>query len=81
MKNSTIRLPGFNSRLKAARNSAELTQQNVADALGLTLRSYQKYESGMTEPCLHNLVSLAVVLGVSTDWLLGLSDEAPADGR
>ena len=77
--NSSQKVPGFAGRLKKSRIDAGLTQQSVADHLGLTLRTYQRYESADTEPSLYDVVSLAVVLGVSSDYLLGLSDEAPAD--
>lgn len=79
MKNVVTRLPGFGDRLKAARKSAGLTQQAVANELGILLRSYQRYEAGMSEPSLYFLASTAVILNVSSDYLLGLSDEARAD--
>lgn len=72
MRSATIRLPGLGSRLREARNAAGLTQQRTADELGLTVRTYQKYEEGATEPTLHNLVSLAILFGQTTDALLGL---------
>ena len=75
MKNCVQRLPGFPERLKKARVAAGLTQQFVADSIGVLLRSYQRYERGESEPSLFILVSLSVVIGVSTDWLLGLTDE------
>ncbi len=34
--------------LKAARNAASLTQQQIADKLGIGLRHYKKIESGET---------------------------------
>lgn len=73
MNTRTEKVPGFGGRLKAARRDASLTQQGVADALGVTLRTYQRYEDGTTEPTLYNLVSLSVILGVTADRLLGLS--------
>ena len=79
MKNSVTRLPGFADRLRETRKAKGMTQQAVADDLGILLRSYQRYERGESEPSLYALVSLSVTLGVSSDWLLGLSDEAPAD--
>lgn len=53
-----------------------MTQQAVADQIGATLRTYQRYEGGDTEPTLYDLVSLAVILGVTADSLLGLSARA-----
>lgn len=56
-----------------------MTQQAVADELGVIARSYQRYERGESEPSLFTLASLAVILDVTADYLLGLSDEARAD--
>lgn len=78
MKNPVTRLPGFAERLKAARASSGMTQQEVAEELGILMRSYQRYERGESEPSLHALAGLCVILGTSADWLLGLSGEARA---
>lgn len=47
-----------------------LTQQRLADDVGLALRSYQCYEQGVREPSLEMLVHLADVLEVTADYLL-----------
>ena len=60
----------FGKRLREVRMARHLTQQKVADAIGLALRSYQCYEQGTREPPLDMLVKLADVLGVPTDYLL-----------
>ncbi len=65
-------------RIKDARNAVGLTQQKTADALNMTIGAYQKYESGAVEPPLYSLVSLAIVLNVTTDYLLGMSDAESA---
>lgn len=75
MRSNGEKVPGFGPRLKRARQEARLTQQAAADSIGAQLRTYQRYESGTTEPTLYDLVGLAIVFGVSTDWLLGLTDE------
>lgn len=55
-----------------------MTQPEMAKRLELSLRTYQKYEEGSRNPQLDTLVLMARTLGVTTDWLLGLSDEAPS---
>lgn len=60
----------FCKRLREVRMSRQLTQQKLADAIGLALRSYQCYEQGTREPPLDMLIRLADVLDVSTDYLL-----------
>lgn len=69
----------FNKRLKKARNLRGLTQQNMADALNTGLRNYQKYEQGERRPTYESLAVIATKLNVTTDYLLGLTDEEPAD--
>lgn len=81
MRVSSEKVPGFGPRLRAARTAAGLTQQEVADQLGATLRTYQRYEAGDTEPALYDLVGLSVILGVTSDSLLGLSDRPGPSGR
>ena len=60
----------FCKKLRETRMIRNLTQQRLADAVGISLRSYQKYEQGVREPSLDMLVKLADVLEVSTDYLL-----------
>lgn len=60
----------FNDRLRATRISLGFTQQKTADAIGVYLRHYQKYESGEVEPDLNRLIELANFFNVPTDFLL-----------
>ena len=62
-------------RLKDLRKQKKVGQNEVAELLGVSLRSYQFYESGEYDPSLPNLVVLADYFQVSTDYLLGRSDE------
>jgi len=64
----------FNIRLKEVRLDLGLTQQFVADLLGVTLRQYQRYESGDSEPTLAGLNDIAIGLNISIDYLIGLAD-------
>ena len=61
----------FGKRLREARIQQNKTQQEMADLIGVALQSYQRYEQGDREPSLSTLVTLADVLEVSTDELLG----------
>lgn len=61
----------FKDRLRATRIARGFTLQKTADAIGIALRSYQKYESGDSEPSFSYLVALADFLSVPTDFLLG----------
>ena len=61
----------FKNRLRSARISRGKTLQTIADELGVTLITIQKYESGAREPNLQTLRELADILDVPTDFLLG----------
>ena len=58
-------------RLRERRRAQDLTQQFVADQLGITQASYQAYEGGKTMPTAEKLVLLADLFDVTTDYLLG----------
>ena len=60
----------FGKRLRQARIEKNLTQQAVADAIKVELRTYQRYEQGSREPSFATLVVLADILNVSIDYLL-----------
>lgn len=60
----------FSKKLRETRMARNMTQQKLADAVGLALRSYQCYEQGTREPSLEMLIRLADVLKVPTDYLL-----------
>lgn len=60
----------FNDRLRATRIAYKKTQQETADAIGIALRSYQRYESGSIEPPYSSLIALADFFNVPIDFLL-----------
>lgn len=65
----------FGKRLRQVRLQRNMTQQSVADAIRIELRTYQRYEQGSREPSFAMLLAIADVLKVSTDYLLGRTDE------
>lgn len=66
-----ILLPmSFTSRLVALRKERGLTQQGMAEAIGIHVNSLKKYESGQAQPSLEALKKIALALHVSTDFLL-----------
>ncbi len=64
----------FKDRLRSARIARGYTLQKTADALDISLRALQKYESGEREPCLSLLAEMSDFLCIPTDWLLGRDD-------
>ena len=62
-------------RLKELRLENGMTQQQIASLLNIKQQSYTRYECGTGEPSLQTLIKLAEIFSVSTDYLLGISDE------
>jgi transcriptional regulator with XRE-family HTH domain len=55
-------------RLFAARSNAGVTQEHVANILGITYQQFQKYEAGKNRMAASTLVRIATVLGVQPAW-------------
>lgn len=64
----------LNQRLKSLRLANCDTQKNIADAIGVTVGNLQKFEYGTARPKLENVIKLADFFNVSTDYLLGRTD-------
>ena len=58
-------------RIKQLRRQQGLTQERLADYLGVTDKAVSKWECGLTAPDLALIIPLARILGVSADELLG----------
>ena len=63
------------SRLENSRIDADKTQQEIADVLNCKREVYRRYEKGIYEIPVWALIRLAEYYRVSTDYILGLSDE------
>ncbi len=66
----------INEKLKTLRQSKNLTQNEAAKLLEISLSSYQKYEreKNSITPSLEALIKLANFYHVTTDYLLGRND-------
>jgi len=53
------------------REIKDVTQQEVADAIGVYRELYVRYENGTRKPPYPNIIKLADYYGVSTDYLFG----------
>lgn len=58
-------------RLKTLRQNNQMTQQQLADLIGVSQGTVGNWESGARRPDSGMLVALAELFGVSTDYLLG----------
>ncbi len=64
----------MDSRIRGMREDRDLTQQQVADALGITQRKYSYLETGVQQWTDELLVKLAKYYRVSIDYLLCQTD-------
>ncbi|RDY26575.1 helix-turn-helix domain-containing protein [Lachnotalea glycerini] len=64
----------FGERLKFIRLSRNLTQKQLAEAIGSSERGIQNYELGASKPKYEIIIALADYFDISTDYLLGRSD-------
>lgn len=62
-------------RMKELRKERKETQAQVAAAIGITDRQYQRFETGKQKPGFDNFCALAKHFGVTLDYLAGLSDQ------
>ena len=72
----------MSNNLKAARERVakkKMSQEEVANELGISLSAYQKYEQGQRELKGDTLVRLAEILKVSVDTILGTDYSALRD--
>ena len=60
-------------QLLKLRKEKKLTRQEVADAVGISAKSYQRYENAEREPTASILVALADFYQVTLDDLVGRS--------
>lgn len=66
----------FCERLRSLR--ANQTQSEFAKKLGIPQTTYSNFERGVREPGLEFLGEISTRLGVSLDWLFGLSESPSA---
>ncbi len=64
----------FQPRMRNILEEKGLTQKQVAKAIGKDPRSFGHYATGTTKPDIETLYDIASELRVSSDYLLGLSD-------
>ena len=69
----------ISTRLRQLREELHLRQDQVAQLMGVNKNAISTYENGTREPSLGMLVRLAHLYRVSTDYLLGRSNNRTID--
>ena len=65
----------MNLRLQEARERKRLSQKALADLAHVSPQAYSMYERDLRRPDWETMILLARVLGVSVDYLLGLTED------
>lgn len=64
----------FKERLKNLRIENSIKQETLAKVLNITTSTVSMYENGTREPSLETLVKISEFFNVTTDYLLGKTD-------
>ena len=64
----------FEEKLMTLRKKSGMSQEEMADWLGVTRQAVSRWELGSTQPDAPNLLKLSDLFDVSIDWLLRESD-------
>lgn len=68
-------------RIREYREKASITQEQLAEAIGMTPTSVSNIERGINYPTLENFIRIANVINVSADLLLSDVIENSADAK
>lgn len=63
----------YNEKIAFERDSQNITQKEMADYLGIKQQQYSRYEKGINVMPVTYLPKICEKLGVSADYILGLS--------
>jgi transcriptional regulator with XRE-family HTH domain len=66
-------------RIRLARQAAGISQQSLADQLGLTFQQLQKYEKGINRITANRLWKIANILGHEMTWFIDGLNVAPGE--
>ena len=61
----------FHKRLKGLRQACAFKQKDLAEFIGVSVRTFQDYEQGNTQPNIQKLIALADIFNISLDYLVG----------
>lgn len=64
----------FCLRLKELRDERKLSTSQLGKEIGVSAATISRWENGLREPMLHNLIALAKFFGVTIDFLAGLNN-------
>lgn len=65
----------YTERLMLAREKRGMTQTNLAKNIGIKQQQYARYEKGVNIMPITYLYKICVILNISADYIIGLTDE------
>ena len=68
-------MENIGKRIRELRKEMDCTQSKLADVLGVTQDSISLWENGKRIPDTQYIITLAKFFDVTSDYLLGLSDD------
>lgn len=74
--NEGVAMDNYYPRLRDLREDHDLSQQQIADFLGMKQPQYSRYERGQRDIPTDILISLAKLYKTSTDYILGLTNDS-----
>ena len=64
----------FQNILKSLRIDNNLSQQKLAEQIGVTQKAIDFWENGINDPNASYIIKLAKFFGVTSDYILGIED-------
>lgn len=78
-KNNTKKTLGV--ILKEYRTHSKMTQEFVAESLGVSRQAVSKWENGTSDPSMSNLIALAKLYGITADEILKQVQREPGGSQ
>lgn len=63
------------NRLKEIRKKLNLSQKIVANAIGISINTYSKYERNITQPNMKILIRFSNYYNLKIQYIVGLTDK------
>ena len=65
----------YTERLQWIRNCNNITQKDLATAIGIKQQQYARYEKGINIMPITHLIRICEYLNISADYILGFTEE------
>lgn len=73
-------MSNFSNNLKYLLSENSISQQQLADAIGISQQTVSRYANGITEPDIASIIKIASFFHATTDFVLGVESEQNHEG-